>query len=40
VRNEAKDIVYGVHHPKFDIDSAALQMGVEAMALAPFSANL
>ncbi len=40
VRNEAKGIVYGVHHPKFDIDSAALQMGVEAMSLAPFSANL
>lgn len=40
VRNEAKGIVYGVHHPKFDIDPAALQMGVEAMALAPFSANL
>lgn len=40
VRNEAMGIVYGVHHPKFDIDAAALQIGVEAMALAPFSANL
>lgn len=37
VRNEAKDIVYGVHHPKFDIDPLALRIGMEAMSLASFS---
>ena len=34
VRNEAEGIVYGVHHPKFNIDDHALQVGVEAMVLA------
>lgn len=37
VRNEAKGITYGVHHPRFDIDEQALITGVQAMALAPFS---
>lgn len=37
VRNEAKGITYGVHHPKFDIDTDALVIGMEMMALAPFS---
>lgn len=34
VRNEAKGIVYGVHHPKFDIDAEALITGVRAMCIA------
>ena len=37
VRNEAKGIVYGVHHPKFNIDDNALKIGMQMMALAPFS---
>ncbi len=37
VRNEAKGITFGVHHPKFDIDPEALIVGMEMMALAPFS---
>lgn len=37
VRNEEKGIVHGVHHPKFDIDSEALRLGMQMMALAPFS---
>lgn len=37
VRNEAKGIVHGVHHPKFDIDPEALIIGMQMMALAPFS---
>lgn len=36
VRNEDKGIVYGVHHPKFDIDSKALLVGMQAMCLAAF----
>ena len=36
VRNEAKGIIYGVHHPKFNIDDNALKIGVEMMALAAF----
>lgn len=36
VRNSAKGIIYGVHHPKFDIDTNALQIGVEMMTLAAF----
>jgi amidohydrolase len=34
VRNEAKGITYGVHHPKFDIDVDALKVGVEMMVKA------
>ncbi len=37
VRNEEKGIVHGVHHPKFDIDPEALRIGIQMMALAPFS---
>ncbi|MEJ6582958.1 MAG: M20 family metallopeptidase [Crocinitomicaceae bacterium] len=37
VRNEEKGIVYGVHHPKFNIDDNALIIGMQMMALAPFS---
>ncbi|HEX4886412.1 MAG TPA: M20 family metallopeptidase [Luteibaculaceae bacterium] len=32
VRNEEKGIVYGVHHPKFDIDPSALEVGSGLMA--------
>lgn len=37
VRNEERGIVHGVHHPLFDIDEKALIIGMQAMALAPFS---
>lgn len=37
VRNEEKGIVYGVHHPKFNIDNEALELGVQMMSLAVFS---
>jgi amidohydrolase len=37
VRNEEKGIIYGVHHPRFDIDSEALKIGMQMMSLAPFS---
>lgn len=33
VRNEDKGIVFGVHHPKFDIDHRAMQTGMEVLAL-------
>ena len=36
VRNEAKGIVHGVHHPKFDIDPEALITGVQMMTIAAF----
>ncbi len=36
VRNEEKGIVYGVHHPKFDIDPMALKIGTQMMTLACF----
>lgn len=36
VRNEESGIIYGVHHPKFDIDSKALIVGMQAMCLAAF----
>ena len=36
VRNEARGITYGVHHPRFDIDSSALLTGMQVMSLAPF----
>lgn len=34
VRNEAKGIIYGVHHPRFDIEPNALKTGVLMMVLA------
>jgi len=37
VRNETAGIVHGVHHPLFNIDDRALVVGMQAMALAPFS---
>ncbi len=37
VRNEEKGIVFGVHHPRFDVDEQALKRGVEMMSLAVFS---
>ncbi len=36
VRNEEKGIVYGVHHPRFDIDSSALLIGMQMMASTAF----
>lgn len=36
VRNEAKGITYGVHHPKFNIDDEALTIGMQMMAIAAF----
>ena len=30
--NEAKGIIYPQHHPKYDIDEAALAYGMEIMA--------
>jgi amidohydrolase len=36
VRNEAKGIVYGVHHPKFNIDDDALLVGMKVMASSVF----
>ena len=36
VRNEAKGITFGVHHPKFNIDEHALKIGVEMMSFIPF----
>lgn len=36
VRNEAKGITFGVHHPNFDIDSEALIYGTQLMAYAVF----
>lgn len=37
VRNEEKGITFGVHHPKFNIDDQALKIGMQMMALAPFT---
>jgi amidohydrolase len=37
VRNEEKGIVHGVHHSRFDIDPESLRLGMQMMALAPFS---
>lgn len=36
VRNEQKGILFGVHHPRFDIDAEALKTGMQMMALAAF----
>ena len=32
VRNEAKGITYGVHHPKFNIDDESLKIGMQLMS--------
>ena len=37
VRNQSKGIVHGVHHPKFNIDTDALKIGVRMMTLAAFA---
>lgn len=37
VRNEKEGIIHSVHHPKFDIDQKSLKLGVQMMALAPFT---
>jgi metal-dependent amidase/aminoacylase/carboxypeptidase family protein len=34
VRNEKNGIIHSVHHPKFDIDSEALKVGMQLMAIA------
>jgi len=34
VRNEERGIIYGVHHPRFDIDEQSLITGMKAMCLA------
>jgi len=34
IANNEKGINYGVHHPKFDIDSSAIKIGIHAMVLA------
>ncbi len=34
VGNEAKGVIYGVHHPRFDIDPNALITGMQLMSLA------
>ena len=31
VRNEAKNCVYGLHHPKFDLDEDALSVGIRVL---------
>ncbi|MFZ9027458.1 MAG: M20 metallopeptidase family protein [Crocinitomicaceae bacterium] len=36
VRNEAKGIIHGVHHPKFDIEPEALKTGMIMMTMAAF----
>lgn len=39
VRNEEKGIIFGVHHPQFDIDPSSLIVGMKMMAMAPFTWN-
>ena len=34
VRNEEKGIIYGVHHPKFDIDPTSLLVGMRVISMA------
>lgn len=36
VRNEEKGIIFGVHHPNFDIDKNALKTGMQIMASTAF----
>lgn len=37
VRNEEQGIVYGVHHPKFDVDPRCFETGIQLMSLAVFA---
>ncbi len=37
VRNEERGIVYGVHHPKFDVDPRCFETGIQVMSLAVFA---
>lgn len=37
VRNKEKEIVYGLHHPKFDIDSHSIKNGVQMFVSIAFS---
>lgn len=37
VRNEERGIIYGVHHPRFDIDENALIVGMQMMASTAFT---
>ena len=39
VRNENEGIVYGVHHPRFNIDDNALITGIQMMCIAAFKLN-
>ena len=34
VANNVKEINFGVHHPKFDIDPSAIKTGIHTMVLA------
>lgn len=36
VRNERKGIIYGVHHPKFNIDEDAILTGIRLMSICAF----
>ncbi len=38
VRNEAKGIVHGVHHPQFDVDEMCFETGMKVMCNAVFNA--
>jgi len=40
VRNGAKGITHGVHHPKFDIDPEALKIGMQVMCLSVLGEDL
>ena len=34
VRNEAKHCIYGLHHPKFNLDEAAIEVGIQVVGQA------
>ncbi|MFN6084164.1 MAG: M20/M25/M40 family metallo-hydrolase, partial [Fluviicola sp.] len=36
VRNEEKGIVFGVHHPKFDVDESCFEVGMKVLCNAVF----
>jgi amidohydrolase len=36
VRNDEKGIIYGVHHPQFDIDPISLKTGMQILSIAAF----